>query len=130
MGCCERGSILQVPTKEYIINPNYSIPGIIIHLDVKLGSTAWTARAFNNPDYKSLSENTSLSRHLYQLGQLLCQFLELQARRNVLPTVIRSRYICQKYLERAIHRFGDINSFISFWRVFNARFVYFFSSPR
>lgn len=62
-----RGHTLNPPssTKEYIINTNYSIPGIVIYFDVKLGSTPREQRTFiNNLDYQSLSENTSLSRHL------------------------------------------------------------------
>lgn len=85
------------PTKEYIINPDYSIPGIVIYFNVKLESISHERWTLNTTSITDRYRKTLLYPAASTFAQLLCQFRELQARHNLLSIIIRSRYICQKY---------------------------------
>lgn len=48
------------PTKEYIINPDYSIPGIVIYFNVKLESSSHERRTLNTTSITDLYRKTLL----------------------------------------------------------------------
>lgn len=94
--CC--GSTLSPPspTKEYIINPDYSIPGIVIYFNVKLESTSHERWALNTTSITDHYRKTLLYSAAFTFGQSYC----VNFWHNLLSIIICSRYIYQKYLER------------------------------